>query len=133
MPRHVFVEQEVVDYLATADQPWLFTKALCYGSMQYLAPEVLHEVLHQLAQRFVNVERLVLGNVPDRDRADVFFGPNVDSHSDLRDPNAAIGVWWTQAELTELATRCGWSVRYQRLPEHVFNARFRYDAVLDRQ
>lgn len=134
-PTRVFREDDIVSYLRGEPEPIRFTKGMCYGSMQYLSRTYLATMLAELHDRFAAMTRLMLGNVPDRDRAELFLreNPNV-TELDLDDPAAQVGVWWSQDEITSVAADTGWaSVEFTRLPDRVFNARYRYDAVLSRR
>jgi cyclopropane fatty-acyl-phospholipid synthase-like methyltransferase len=131
-PDYVFREAEMLDYVRSEPEPLRFTRAMCYAGIQYLTPESVELMLAELSRRFRNVQRFLLGNVPDKDRAQLFFSDAADSQPDLADPTSQIGVWWTQAEIEDMARRCGWQVTFSRLPEDVFNARYRYDAILSR-
>jgi cyclopropane fatty-acyl-phospholipid synthase-like methyltransferase len=131
-PDYVFIEAEMLAYVQSEPEPLRFTKAMCYAGMQYLTVESVERLLAALNQRFGNVTRLLLGNVPDKDRAHLFFAEEEASQADLADPTSQIGVWWSQAELKQKAEDCGWNVTFARLPEDVFNARYRYDAILTR-
>ncbi len=131
-PAYTFLAADVVDYVRTEPRPERFTKALCYGSMMFLSTEQLAATLTELRRRFPAVQRLMLGNVPDRERAARFREDNPEIGSlDLDDPTAQAGRWWAQEDLTALALRCGWeSTRVSRLSPDVFNARYRYDMTL---
>lgn len=131
-PEYVFIEQEILDYVRAADSPQHFTKALCYASLQFLSTDAAMLLLTELHRRFENVERVFVGNVPDRTRADVFFTSGDTRHEHLSDPTSQIGVWYSEQEMLEMATRCGWSASISRLPAHIFNAAYRYDVILDR-
>ena len=134
LPTHVFRESDILAYLRCEPDPRRFTKGMCCGSMQYLSRTYLATMLAELHDRFGAMERMLLGNVPDRDRSELFLreNPNV-TELDLDDPAAQVGVWWSQAQLRRAATDAGWAgVEFIRLPDRVFNARYRYDAILTR-
>jgi cyclopropane fatty-acyl-phospholipid synthase-like methyltransferase len=132
VPEYVFIEAEMLTYVRTEPDPLPFTKAMCYASIQYLPVASVELILAELNRRFRNVTRILLGNVPDKDRAELFFGGERPRVAELSDPTSQIGVWWNQSELRDVAERCGWSISFSRLPENVFNARYRYDAILTR-
>lgn len=130
-PEYVFVQDDVLSYVHSAADAARFTKALCYGSLQYLPVEGLASMLTGLRGRFPRMDRVLLGNVPDKERAPLFFGERFEQDPPgLGDPTAPIGVWWSQADFQELAAAAGWRASFSRLPPDVFNAKFRYDAVL---
>jgi SAM-dependent methyltransferase len=130
-PQYVFVEDEVLRYVRSVPEPHRFTKVVCYGSLPLLAVDAVQRVLSELRQRFVNVERILLGNLPDKERAHLFFGDDFERRRpSLCDPTSQIGVWWSRNDVQELAAGCGWRASFSQLPPHVFNAHYRYDAVL---
>jgi hypothetical protein len=130
-PAYVFLHDDVVRYV-TAAEPGRITKVLCYAGIQYLSPDDVRKMLRVLGVRFTRVKGVMLGNVPDKDRADRFFADPARRDAEVADPTAQIGVWYSQSEIAVLAADCGWAAAFTRLPEHVFNARYRYDAILTR-
>jgi SAM-dependent methyltransferase len=131
LPRYAFVEEDVVAYVRREVGDHQFTKVLCYGAFQYLAADAAQAVLSGLRACAPSIERVVLGNLPDKERAALFFGDRLEQERpDLTDPRSQIGVWWGQDELGEFAAACGWKVNVSQLPSHVFNAHYRYDAIL---
>lgn len=123
---------EVDSYVMHESDPKRFSRVLCYGSFAYFSSVAAETMLSGLSKRFENVERVFIGNLPDRDRAHVFFPAGEDYEPGLSDHNSTIGIWRTTAEITELAQRCGWSAEVSRMSEGVFNARYRYDVSLER-
>ena len=134
-PAYTFSESDILGYLREEPDPLRFTKALCYASIQFLTRDYFAAMLKEISSRFTGVEILMLGNVPDRGRADMFLehNPHITELS-LDDPVAQAGMWWSQEDLAEFVAGCGWSdCTFSRLPPDVFNARYRYDAVLSRR
>jgi hypothetical protein len=130
-PQYVFVEEDVLAYVRSEPEPRRFTKVVCYGSLPLLAVDAVQRLLSELRARFANIERVLLGNLPDKERAHLFFGDDVEPRRpDLCDPTSQIGVWWSQEDLHELAAGCGWRASFSQMPTHVFNAHYRYDAIL---
>jgi SAM-dependent methyltransferase len=130
-PQYRFVEAEALAYVRVGPEAQRFTKMLCYGAFQYLPFDVARLILSELRLGFASVERILLGNLPDKERADRFFRDRLEQERpDLGDAGSQIGVWWAQEELREVAGACGWRASFSQLPSHVFNAHYRYDAVL---
>lgn len=131
-PTRLFVVNDVLSYVRDAPEPSRFTKALCYGSLHHLSGEDVRTMLRDIRSRFRRVERLYLGNLPDKNRAHLFFGDRLEQeHPDLTDPKAQTGVWWTQGDLHDVAAECGWRASFVELPADVFNAHYRFDALLE--
>lgn len=126
-----YVCQDAATYVRSEQDPAKFTKALCYGAFPYFSEADANEVLSQLATRFVNLQRVYLGNLPDRDLADRFFKTPYDT-AVLDDPLAPIGVWRTPGQLQTLAAAHGWEVELIRMPAGFYAAHYRYDAALMR-
>jgi 2-polyprenyl-3-methyl-5-hydroxy-6-metoxy-1,4-benzoquinol methylase len=123
---------DVAAYTREEVEPERFTKVLCYASLQYIGPRQVASVLTDLGQRFRNVSTVFLGNLPDKDRANLYYPASVDYTAELADPAGQIGVWWSEAELQDLVAGHGWRATIRRMPAEVFNSSYRYDAVLTR-
>jgi SAM-dependent methyltransferase len=117
-------------FAESCDSPERFTVGVCYGSWQFLPGDSPARVLTAIRQRFPNIRRLVLGNVPDRETANGFFALRGLQVENLDDPGSAIGVWWSQRQLRDLAEPRGWSVEFRRMDPSFYAAPFRFDAVL---
>ncbi|AMO35709.1 class I SAM-dependent methyltransferase [Thauera humireducens] len=125
-----FLLSEVLDYLQSADLRSDFTKAVCYGSLQYLSPERAGAVLALLRTKCPRISRIVIGNIPDRDRATEFFGRDMPGTPELDTPRSAIGVWHTQQGFIALAQRSGWHCQTRLMPADFYAAHYRFDAIL---
>lgn len=127
-----FEVDDVAAWVARAPAPERFTVALCYGSFMFFPAEAARATLAGLHQRFVGVRRILLGNLPDRDRADRFYPAGRDFRAELDDPAAQIGLWRSEAQLRALAEATGWRLRLQHMPAAFYAAHYRFDAVLER-
>lgn len=130
-PSEAFVLDDVVTFTRSCARPERFTVALCYGAFSFLTTAEAEQVLAALHGRFIGVRRILLGNLPDRARIHDFFGPRYRPGTE-DDPGSALGVWRTEEQLHDLATRCGWRARILRMPPEFYAAHYRYDAVLTR-
>ena len=130
-PDFVFVNAEVTEFVESVEDPDRFTKALSYALIQYLTPEAVEHVLRTVWERFPRVDRFVLGNVPDRDRAAAFFRDGY-SEEVLDRHESQIGRWWSTGALGALCERTGWTLEVARMSEDFFNAKYRFDAILTR-
>lgn len=108
------------------------TKALCYGTFSYFSATVAREMLQCLNKEYANIERVFIGNLPDKARADRFYYKDVDYKEQLDDPQSPIGIWRTEEEMTALAAGCGWQIEFHRMPEGFHGAHYRYDVLLTR-
>lgn len=133
-PQRLYRLEDVEAFLQSSDDTTRFTKALCYGSFQYLPHDKAESALDLLRRRFSHIERFFVGNIPDKAKMDVFFKskngayiPGIEN-----DPGSPIGIWRTEAEFADLAARHGWMASFRRMPDSYYGAPYRYDAVLTR-
>lgn len=131
-PREMYFLSDVVEFLGQCAEPARFTKALCYGAFQYLAPERARVFLETLYLRFPNVQRIFIGNLPDKDRMEQFFRGNAWRPGIENDPGSPIGIWRAEQEFSVLSVDCGWRAEYRRMPAEFYAAGYRYDAILFR-
>lgn len=125
-----FVLAEALDYLESSDQRADFTKAVCYGSLQYFSPERAEALLKALRARCPALARVLIGNIPDRNRAVAFYGERMPPPAELDSPLTAVGVWHTQQSFAELARRSGWQCRTRLMPAGFHASHYRFDAIL---
>jgi SAM-dependent methyltransferase len=132
-PYRLYVLDDVESFVRSADATERFTKVLCYGAFQYLSMSKAEEVLAVLRKRFVSVERIYIGNLPDRARIQAFFGDRPHAPEIETDPEAPIGIWRTEPEFRSLAQATGWDVEFHQMPGAFYAAAYRYDAILTRR
>jgi SAM-dependent methyltransferase len=131
-PRITFQHSDVATYVLNEPTPERFTKVLCYGSFQYFSENDAKIVLDTINSRFTNVDLFLIGNLPDREKAHLFFGPSIPPEKLLNDPAAKIGIWRTKDQFKTLARKYGWQSTFSTLDPAIFNAKYRYDVVLTR-
>ncbi len=115
-------------YLLKEAQPTRFNKVLMYGCFAYFPDAV--GTLTRLRQRFTEVERVFIGNMPDLDLVEKFYYKGVPAQEELTDFNSKIGIWRTESQFRELALQAGWHAAFPRMPEGFYAAHYRYDVVL---
>jgi SAM-dependent methyltransferase len=128
-PQEDFMLQEVVEFARTYPDPQRFTKAVCYGSLQYLTKNAAYELLMLLRQRFSGLHKLFVGNVPDKKFARSFFGDRYEAGIENM-PAGAIGIWRTHEEFRALAEETGWHMDIRYMPKDFYWAHYRYDVIL---
>ena len=131
-PRFEFRLGDAAGYVCAEPEPERFDAVLCYGSFPFFSAADGATVLRELNRRFVNVRRVYIGNLPDRDRAHLFYTPGTAYAAELDDPAAAIGQWRSASDWTALAQATGWRARLHRMPERFYAAHYRFDVILDR-
>lgn len=125
-----YIATEALSHIRASTGRSDFTKAVCYGSLQYFSRERAGELLAAINGRYPRLERLVVGNIPDLDRAAHFFSEGIPDASTLASPRSQIGVWYSEAEFGDLAWNAGWHCRVRRMPECFHAAHYRFDAIL---
>ena len=127
-----FVLSDVVAYVGTSNDTTQFTKALCYGSFAYLDFGDAESLLRNVHDRYPNISRIFIGNLPDKSRLQEFYYdreyvPGIEDNHDT-----AIGIWRTEEEVAGLAQQTGWRSAVVRMPNDFFASYYRYDAILTR-
>jgi len=131
--KSTFLLDDVAHYIQNEPHPSRFSKVLCYGSFAYFSESDAAQVLRGLNRIFVNVSRVFIGNLPDLDRAHHFYPPEKEYVSELKDHNAQIGIWRSEAELQSLVSAEGWDLNIVNMPREFYAAHYRFDAILTRQ
>lgn len=125
---------DAVAYLKMTQDTARITKVMCYGAFQYLDEVKAAESLLVIRNRFPNVVRVFIGNLPDLARAEIFYREHFQTLPwalhDLKRNDTHFGIWRTKDEFTQLAAACGWPVEISRMPSNYYGASFRYDATL---
>lgn len=133
LPAYEFIEIDAAGYAETEQVPERFDRALCYGAFSYLSHSDAERVLKGLSARFTNIEIVYIGNLPDKDRAHLFYPEVTDIDSQVNDSASAIGIWRSREEMSQLAVKSGWDAEYKNMPDEFYAAHYRYDAILKRR
>lgn len=131
-PDFTFQGIDAVSYVNSGANPESFTKCLCYGAFTYFSYEDSEKVLSGLSGRFRNLQLVYIGNLPDRERAHLFYPEDKDFSGLLDDRNSPIGIWRSKDDFTQLAHRNGWDIDFYEMPVKFYAAHYRYDAILRR-
>jgi len=131
-PREVYFLQDVVEFCTKPVSPEKFSKALCYGSFSYIGLSQAVQMLESLRKNFPNLQRIFIGNCPDKALLGDFVGGRDFIAGTELDPDSPIGIWRTENEFSELAQRAGWKVSFHKMSEQYYASHYRYDAVLER-
>lgn len=125
-----YVLDDAESFVRSVSETGGYTKVLCYGAFQYLTAKNARSLLENLQRRFTNVERVFIGNLPDKSRMDEFFKGRAEAPAVADDPGSPIGIWRTEAEFSDLAGSCGWNVEFRRMTKDFYAAAYRFDALL---
>jgi SAM-dependent methyltransferase len=131
-PTQAYILSDVVEFCEKPSAPEKFTKMLCYGSFSYIEAHRAEKLLSLLANRFPNVTTAFIGNYPDKAKMLDFFGDRVIEPDIESEADSPIGIWRTEEEFIELASRCGWNAKIHKMPDAYYSAYYRYDIVLTR-
>ena len=131
-PNYAFKVMNAVEYIDKEENPEQFSKALCYGAFSYLSHHDSTKLLQTLNKRFTNIERFYIGNLPDKDKAHLFYPQDTDFTSLLSERESPIGIWRSQKEFCNLANETGWNVSFSTMPKSFYSAHYRFDALLTR-
>jgi SAM-dependent methyltransferase len=129
-PEYRFEIADVVEFVRSAIEPHRFTKALCYGAFQYLGHSAGEELLSLLRYRFVDIDRLLIGNLPDKSLLGEFYRNRPYTSGVENRSDTPIGIWRTEDEFIALAKRTGWQCTIVRMPSDFYAAHYRYDVIL---
>ncbi|GAB1620164.1 hypothetical protein AAOGI_02140 [Agarivorans albus] len=127
-----FTVNDILGYLNQDQAPKEVTKVLCYGVMSYLSKTDIKEALKLLYEKYENVERVYLGNIPQRDKAKEFFSQRNIKNFELDNCHSPIGVWWDARELSDLAKQIGWKTESKKMPNSFYATKYRFDLILTR-
>jgi len=132
-PRYSFYLDDASSFVRNYSDPGKVTKSLCYGSFSYLNEHHAQGVLENLLIKFVNLDSILIGNLPDYELRHGFFGINLPNDKYFFDHQTQFGRWFTVDSFTDLANETGWQVTITRMPEDYYASRYRFDALLTRK
>ena len=75
-------------------------------------------------------ETVLIGNIPDKDRAQNFYYDNIDYEDLLNDNTTNIGKWWSVSDFKEMAELNNYKFDFYNMPNKFYAAHYRYDVVL---
>jgi cyclopropane fatty-acyl-phospholipid synthase-like methyltransferase len=133
-PTRLYQLADVLEYLETANDTERFTKATCYGAFACLSEAKASRTLRTLRRHFPNLGRVFIGNLPDLDRAGIFWRQHYGSepwpYEELKRHDTAFGIWRSEQEVTKLTAHCGWRAEFTRMPAEFYGSYYRFDAIL---
>lgn len=131
-PDYQFSEVGAAKCVQEEQNPEKFSKVLCYAGFQFFPSSEARIILQVLFEKFINVQSVFIGNLPDKDRVEQFYKERLPSIEELLDCHTAIGAWYTQGEFAQISGVAGWKVRFSTMPEEFYASHYRYDALLSR-
>ncbi len=131
-PDYIFKEFDAASYVQNEAEPERFTKCLIYGAFTYLSSQDAEIVLSGLFERFIDIKTVYIGNLPDRDRAHLFYPEGKEFSHLLDDKNSPIGIWRSKNDFIHIVNKAGWDIDIREMPEGFYAAYYRYDVILRR-
>ena len=131
-PKYRFDQGDVVSYVMHQQDTAIFTKALIYSGLQYFPKSDVILIFKSLIERFKNIQRVFIGNVPNKRQAERFFRDQPAPEAELNDHEARIGLWYLPEELEALASSCGWRASVSYMPAEFYLSNYRFDVTLER-
>ena len=128
--REEYLLQDVVEFVQSWKGDHDYAKCVCYGSFMYLSVLEAEQLLQGLRKNFCSVERFFIGNMPDRQKKNLFIAERGRGGDVEDDPQSFLGLWWERAEFEAVANRSGWQVSFGTMPEEFFAHHYRFDAIL---
>lgn len=129
-PGQTYLLQDVVAFCENPISPLKFSKLLCYGSFPFIEHERAESALGLLNRNFPNLERVFIGNCPDKRLLAEFYGDRPFEPGTENDPDSPIGIWRTQEEFVSMANCCGWQASIHKMPSQYYASHYRYDVIL---
>lgn len=131
-PALSFVHDDALAYTLKEAHPHKFTKAFCYGALQYLPPASASALLTNVYQRFSSLSRFFLGNIPDREQAAAFFGERPWTPDVLDDHTTSLGYWYSKSSIEQMAKEAGWETNICPIAPTAYGAQYRFGVLLIR-
>lgn len=131
-PDQTYILQDAIEFCEKPIAADKFTKMLCYGSFPFIEHGRAQILLSLLNTNFPNLQTAFIGNCPDKNLLNDFYGNRVCEPGVEHDPDSPIGIWRTQEEFISLASNCGWQATIHKMPEKYYASHYRYDVILTR-
>lgn len=132
LPGIRFEQKDALDCLNTLPNPQQYNKLLCYAAFQYFPDAMIVAMLKTAHKRFPNLARMFIGNIPDLQKAHLFYENAMPKPAELKSDETPIGIWRTPDEFQELCLTAGWMPHFTKMPEAFYASQYRYDVILQR-
>ncbi len=132
-PDYTFYLSDAYNFIINYEHKEQITKALCYGTFAYFNFNVAEKILLHLNENYKNITKIYIGNLPDKEKAEKFYYKEIDYKDQIDDAQSPIGIWRSVGEMKELATKCGWNVKFHKMPKNFQGSHYRYDVILIRK
>jgi len=109
------------------------TKVLCYGVFSYFSDENVNLLFDLLLQKFPNLKTVFIGNIPDRERAELFYYSDIDFSKLLDDEESSIGKWWSKTQLSKIINNDFFEIQISNMPDNFYSSHYRFDLILNKK
>ena len=123
---------EAVEFLTNIKTMPDVTKVLCYGVFSYFNIKEANIILSQIKSKFPNATKILIGNIPDKERAENFYYENINFEEKLEDNNTSIGKWWSKNEFKKIAELNNFKFDCYVMPKNFYASHYRFDAILNK-
>ena len=129
-PYQTYICQDALEFCQNPTTPDKFTKVVCYGSFSYLEQVDAEKLLSLLNKNFPNIQRVFIGNCPDKDLLSDFFSSREFTDGVENEPDSPVGIWRSTKEFVAMAKQYGWKPVIHQMPSTYYAAHYRYDVIL---
>lgn len=131
-PRYQFHQIPALEHVLNENDPEKYTKMLCYAGFQYLSDADIKEVFSVISSKFLNIDIIYIGSIPDKDRYKNFYKETMPSQMELKDSNTAVGIWRGKEEIESLVDKSIWNIEFFNMPKDFYASNYRFDVKLSR-
>lgn len=132
-PNYQFRVGDMISYVTGESDVHQFNKALIYAGLQYFRTPDVIAILKALHARFTSLDRVFIGNVPNRREAARVFQESAASEAELNDHKSRIGVWYFPEDFVTWAEEAGWRTSVSYMPAEFYASSYRFDVTLERR
>lgn len=111
------------------------TKVLMYEALQHFREDQLASLLQTVSRTAAGWVSLYIASIPDKNRLWSFYNTperRQEYHRRVADGTEAIGTWWTQRFISEVAEAEGCECAYITQRPELHTAHYRFDVLLTR-
>lgn len=132
-PQYQFHQVPALEQILKESKPEKYTKLLCYAGLQYFSDTDIRSILNIIGERFLNLDTIFLGSIPDMARYQNFYKDRVPTKAELKDSNTAVGIWRGEEELKSLVDSNTWEIEFFKMPEEFYASNYRFDVRLSKR
>jgi SAM-dependent methyltransferase len=132
-PNNTFYFGDAIDFVSKYQSKNEITKALCYGVFSYFDKINAEKLLLDLSLNYSNLEKLYIGNLPNKEKADKFYYKDIDFKKLLDDNQSSIGIWRSHDEMIKLGEKTGWNCEIIEMADNFYGSHYRFDVIMNKK